>query len=349
MADKKENISERKEEHLRICLNEEISFKEKSAGFEKYEFEHYAITEVDINSIDLSTDFFAKKISYPFMISCMTGGSSGAVNINQQLAIAARSLNIPIGVGSQRQMLENDEFKNSFKIVRKEAGNSPVLGNIGAAQIVKEKNPVDLIKNLVSVIEADAMVIHVNPLQELIQKSGESNFKGFIKAVEKICNSVSVPIIVKEVGAGISEIAAKNLLDAGVKGIDVSGAGGTSWSAVELLRNNSPEDEIFRDWGLPTSYCIRHVHELKTNHSFMLIASGGINSGMDTAKSLALGGDIAASAKAVLKMVDHSGTEGVIKMIEDWFEIVKKIMYLTGAQDLKNFNRSKLIKTEELY
>jgi isopentenyl-diphosphate delta-isomerase len=348
MSGKKENTSNRKKGHLEICLNKDVSFKNKSNGFDKYEFEHCAVTEVNINNIDFTSKFFNKTISYPFLISCMTGGTYAAIDINAQLASAARELNIPIGVGSQRHTLESKDFHKSFDVIRKEAGNVPVLGNIGAAQIAAEKEPNKIIEKLAEVIQADAMVIHLNPLQELFQKEGETNFTGLLKSVEKICSSVSIPVIVKEVGAGISGYAAEKLLQAGVKGIDVAGAGGTSWSAVEMERNKN-NDDYFKEWGIPTTQCIKQVKKLKKDYSFTLIASGGINSGIETAKSLALGADMAASARIILKEVVENGSKGVVDLIKNWFITVRKVMYLTGAQNLDEFSRVKLIKTEDLY
>jgi isopentenyl-diphosphate delta-isomerase len=338
----------RKNDHISLCLTDDVSFKGKTNGFENYEFLHYPITEVDINKIDLSKKYFNKKISLPFLISCMTGGTFEAEKINEKLAIAANILNIPIGVGSQRQALENSTFLNSYKVVRKNAGNVPVLGNLGAAQIVKSKTFVDDVKKLADLIEADQFVIHINPLQELIQKEGEPSFSGLLKNITKLASNIEIPIIVKEVGSGISKEAAKKLLECGVKGIDVAGAGGTSWAAVELLRNKSVNN-YFHDWGLSTSYCIRSVNELRKNYKFVLIASGGISNGIEIAKSIALGADITASARIILRAVVRNGVDGVVNLIQSWFDDVKKIMYLTGAQKLDQLKQNKLTRKSELY
>ena len=343
-----DKISQRKKDHIQLCLKDEVMFKTKTNGLENYEFEHNALTEVVFNKIDLSTSFFNKKISYPFLISCMTGGTDKAVKINEHLARAARILDIPIGVGSQRSALENKSHHSSYRVVRQAAGKVPVLGNIGASQIAKSKNLIDDIKLLIDLIEADAMVVHLNPLQELLQFEGEPDFKGLLKNLEKLCSKIQVPIIVKEVGSGISKSVAKKLIDIGVEGIDVAGAGGTSWAAVELIRKNEG-DIFFREWGLPTSYCIRTVSELKKNSRFTLIASGGINNGVDIAKSIALGADLAASARIILQEVTKNGAEGVVKLIEEWFLTVKKIMFLTNCDKINKLNKVGLIKKGELY
>jgi isopentenyl-diphosphate delta-isomerase len=185
MSRLKNSTSQRKKEHLEVCLSDDVAFKEKSSGFEHYEFKHYAITEVERAKINLSCSFFSKKISFPFLISCMTGGTSEAENINARLAEAANELNIPLGVGSQRQALESKNYHSSYKIIRKKAPNIPVLGNIGAAQAAKFKD-VSPAKILVDLVEADALVIHVNPLQELLQNEGEPDFKGLLKSIERI-------------------------------------------------------------------------------------------------------------------------------------------------------------------
>ncbi len=342
------STSSRKKEHIEICLTDEPAFKSKTSGFEKYDFVHCAVTEVDISAISFDYIFFDKKINYPFLISCMTGGTSEAENINARLAEAAAELNIPLGVGSQRQALEDQQHHNSYKIIRRKAGKIPVLGNIGGSQIVK-MNSFNQIKFLIDLIEADAMVIHLNPAQELIQKKGEPYFTGLLKKLDELNREIKTPVIVKEVGAGISKQAAQKLIETGVSGIDVAGAGGTSWSAVEILRNKNNEDMEFWDWGLPASYCIRTVYELKKNHNFLLIGSGGINDALQAAKAYALGADITASARIILQELEKSGTEGVINLITKWFDTIKKIMFLTGSNNLNELRKHKLIKKEELY
>jgi len=338
----------RKDDHITLCLTDKVAFQSKTNGFEKYEFEHSAITEVILDKIDLSTLFLKKKINYPFLISCMTGGTSRGKDINQKLALSANELKIPIGIGSQRIALEGKEHYSTYKVVRESAKNVPVLGNIGASQVVRSKNPVSDLKFLRDLVDADAMVIHLNPLQELLQFEGETEFKGLLSGLEKICSQLSVPVIVKEVGAGISKKAAKKLLDVGVKGIDVAGAGGTSWAAVELLRKNQ-RDDYFKEWGLPTSYCIRTVNELKKNHKFVLIGSGGISNGVDIAKSIALGADLTASAGMILRELDKNSVEGVVKLIHSWFETVKKIMFLTGCENIGRLNKLGLKRKEDLF
>lgn len=346
MADKKE-IIRRKKDHIELCLNEDVGFSSLTNGFDRYEFEHYAITEVDYHNINLTTKFLKKKIDYPFLISCMTGGITEAEKINEHLAIAANQLNIPIGVGSQRQALESDEHLKSYNIIKQNAGDAPILSNIGAAQVASIRDISQFLK-IIELVNASALVIHVNPLQELLQKNGEPNFIGLLKNIERLVKKIGVPIIIKEVGSGISRKAAKKLLEVGVRGIDVAGAGGTSWAQVELKRNKV-ENEYFRNWGLPTTFCLKEVNKLKKNYKFTLIASGGIKSGVEIAKSIALGADLAASARPLLQTVMNDGVDGVTKLIYSWFEDVKKIMYLTNCKNLTDLSKQKLIRKSEIY
>lgn len=341
------DTSKRKKEHIELCLTDKVSFKSKTSGFDKYEFIHNAITEVDILKISFETKLFSKKINYPFLISCMTGGTKEAENINNRLAEIAEELKIPIGVGSQRQALENKDHHNSYKIIRKKAKNVPVFGNIGAAQVVQSKNISDILV-LIDMLEADAFVVHLNPLQELLQKEGEPKFIGLLKKIEKLVQKSKVPIIIKEVGSGISKAAAIKLLNIGVRGIDVAGAGGTSWAGVELLRNKSTQKE-FWDWGLPTSYCIKEIYQLKKKYKFTLVGSGGINSANDLVIAFALGSDLVASARIILQTLMNNNEETVKELIVNWFEYLKKIMYLTGSHNLAQLKKDKLIIKELLF
>ncbi|QQS38173.1 MAG: type 2 isopentenyl-diphosphate Delta-isomerase [Ignavibacteriales bacterium] len=349
MTENPDLTSKRKQEHIELCLTDKVAFINKTNGFEKYEFIHDAVTEVEIEKINLSTKFFSKKIDYPFIISCMTGGTGEAENINSQLAEAANQLNIVLGVGSQRQALENQQYHHSYKVIRERAPGIPLLGNIGAAQVVLSKSLYEF-QVLVDLVEADAFVVHLNPLQELLQPEGEIFFKGLRKKITKLVKALSVPVIIKEVGSGISYSSAKKMLECGVKGIDVSGAGGTSWAGVEILRQKTQsEKNHFWDWGLPTSYCINEVQKLKKKYSFYLVGSGGISTAEECAKAIALGADMTASARPILQALDKTGVDGVTSLIKSWFEDLKKIMFLTGSKSIKDFQKNKLIRREVLY
>jgi isopentenyl-diphosphate delta-isomerase len=338
--------SKRKKEHIQLCLTDKVAFRSKTNGFEKFDFIHDALTEVDISKISFHTKFLTHKINYPFLISCMTGGTAEAENINERLALIAEELKIPIGVGSQRQALENKEYHNSYKVIRKTAKSVPVLGNLGAAQLIQSKNLKDIF-SLIDMLEADAFVIHLNPLQELLQPEGEPNFVGLLKRLEKLVCKTSVPIIIKEVGSGIGKETAKKLLNIGVQGIDVAGAGGTSWAGVEILRSKAEID--FWDWGLPTSYCLKEIYPLKKKYKFTLVGSGGINSANDLTFAFAFGADLVASARIIFQTLLKNGDEAVIELVLNWFEYLKKVMFLTGSRNLSELKNGKIIKKEELF
>jgi len=348
MAEQTEHIITRKKEHLELCKTNAVQFKEKTSGFEKYDFLHAALSEVQIEKIDLSKKFFGKKVSYPFLISCMTGGTTEGENINLQLAEVAAELNIPLGLGSLRFALETTQYDEHFKQIRKAAKDVPILGNIGGAQLVRMKSFKPLF-SLLDKVQSDVLVVHLNPLQELLQKNGEPDFYGIKKSLQKLVKQSPIPIIVKEVGSGISKKVSQALLDIGISGIDVAGAGGTSWAGVEILRNKQPVENPFWDWGIPTSFCIKTIAELKKENKFMLIGSGGINTSFDVAKALALGADFAASARTILQTLLKSREPGVISLIKDWFEDVKRIMFLTDSQNLRSFGKGKLILKKDYY
>ena len=341
------DTSKRKKEHIDICLNQNVAYN-KSNGFEKYDFVHDAMTEVVIDEIEFNTNFLGKSISYPFMISSMTGGTEDSAKINEDLAIAANELNIPIGVGSQRSLLSSSNHLDTFKIIRENAPNVSVMSNIGAAQLVQLEDVTSLF-HIIDLISADGLIIHLNPLQELLQREGETNFKGLLQNIKEVKENLNIPIIVKEVGSGISQVSARKLLEQGIDAIDVAGSGGTSWAAVELLRNPNPENDYFREWGLRTSFCINEISKLKNEFDFTLISSGGINTFSNAAKSLALGADMFASARIVLQTLNQSGIDGVITLINNWFDGIKKIMFLTGSRNISELQINKVKRIEELY
>ncbi len=338
--------SQRKKDHINICLNEEVSFG-KTTGFEKYEFIHHANSEISANEIDLSTEFFGRKISYPFLISSMTGGNKEGEKLNIELARAAEYLNIPIGLGSQRIMLEEPNKSAEFKAIPRYAGNSPILANIGAYEFIHF--PIKKIFQLVETVNASALIVHLNLLQEFLQIEGKPNFKGLRVKLKEFTGEFAIPLIVKEVGFGISKQSALELLECGVSGIDVAGAGGTDWGKVENLRSSNPKGKIFENWGLPTSYCIKEVKELKKEYDFILIGSGGINDAMDFAKALALGADLAASARILLKEAFARGTKGVVDLLEYFFDTLKKIMTLTNSKTIKELQQNKIAPIKEFY
>lgn len=340
MTPKNQQTSKRKADHINITLNEEIGFRQKKTGFEKYEFEHNALPELNANRIDTSTKFLGKQLSFPFMVSSMTGGFSGAEKINGLLATACNEFSVAMGVGSQRQALENSKYIKSFKIVRQNAPDIPLVGNIGAAEIASIKD-ISPIQRLVDSIQANAFAIHLNPLQEFLQPEGKTDFIGVLKGIENLVKYLSVPIIVKEIGAGISPSVAQKLMNAGVNIIDTAGAGGTSWAGVEIIRRTDDSmAETFWDWGIPTADSIIGIRKL--SKKIIIIGSGGIRSGLDIAKALTLGADLAASAIPILKALKQNGERGIIDILTLWKKELQGVMFLVGAKNIKTLKKTKI-------
>jgi isopentenyl-diphosphate delta-isomerase len=228
--------SSRKEEHVELTIGRDVRFREKTTGLERVVFVHNALPELSLSEVDCHVDFLGYTLGLPVMVSCMTGGYAGATEINRGLAEVCQDLGLAMGVGSQRQALESDEHHQSFVIVREAAPSIPVVGNLGAAEVGKLTSA-DPVVRLADLIRADAFAVHLNPLQELLQPEGSPDFRGVLKGITMLVRALPIPVIVKEIGSGISANVARRLLDAGVTVIDVAGAGGTSWAGVETLRS----------------------------------------------------------------------------------------------------------------
>ena len=339
-----------------MTLAKDVSFRRKTAGFERFEFQHKALPELDFSDVDPTTTFLGKKISFPFVISSMTGGYDDATRINRQLAEVCAEKQIAMGVGSQRQALEDKKFHRSFSVVREVAPAIPVFGNIGAAEVAKLKDA-STVKRLADLIQANAFAVHLNPLQELLQPEGNPHFRGVLKGIAMLVKELSIPLIVKEIGAGISLSVAKRLVDVGVSIIDVAGAGGTSWAGVEILRrskggrgersarkqSDDPND-IFWDWGIPTVDALRQVCSLKIQMpSLTIIASGGVTNGLEIGKSIAFGADLTGSARPMLKALETGGKELVLATLSHWEHQLRGAMFLTGSRTIQDLQRQQLV------
>ncbi|MCD6591352.1 MAG: type 2 isopentenyl-diphosphate Delta-isomerase [Candidatus Aenigmarchaeota archaeon] len=329
----------RKGEHIRICLTKDVQFS-KSNGFECIEFEHIALPEIDRDEIDLSTKFLGKKFDYPLFIEAMTGGTKLGERINKNLAKAAELLGIGMGVGSQRAMLENHALKKTY-YVRDVAPNIFLLGNIGAVQLPQYK--IDDIKNLVYEIDADGLAIHLNPAQELAQPEGDANWKNVLKHIKILTKSAKFPVVAKEVGHGISGYVAYKLVKAGVKAIDIAGAGGTSWVKVEKYRGKKDVSHI-EEWGIPTAEALLDVLETV---NIPVIASGGMRTAEDIVKALSLGADLVGMAYPLLKPATQSWKK-VKEYLEKIIEQMKDIMVLLGCKDLKELRRIRIEYNNQL-
>jgi len=339
--------SSRKRQHVELVLRRDVGFRAKGTGLESLEFVHNALPEIDLEDVRTTTRFLGIPIALPLIVSSMTGGYREALPINRGLAEVCEAHRIPMGVGSQRQTMEDETYRRTFTIVREVAPSIPIAGNIGAAEVARMTSA-DAARRLVEMLGADGFWVHLNPLQEFLQPEGNPRFKGVLAGITMLVRELPVPVMVKEIGAGISADVARRLLDAGVHHIDIAGAGGTSWAGVEILRRKGAGRVAgFWDWGIPTAEALRSVAALKATHGqFTLIGSGGIGSGLDVAKVIALGADLAAVARPMLKALRSGGTKGLSAMIETWAEELRAVMFLTGSPDLARLQEAPLVVRE---
>jgi len=334
-------IDQRKADHIKINLEKDVR-SALSTGLENYHFIHEALPELDLEQVDTSLSLFGKRLAAPILISSMTGGTSDAETINLRLAEAAQEMQIAMGVGSQRAAIEHPEQAKTFQ-VRRVAPDILLFANLGAVQLNYGYN-IDQCRRAVEMIEADALIFHFNPLQEAVQDAGDTNFEGLAKKIEAVCKKLEVPVIAKEVGWGISERTAKLLADCGVRAIDVAGAGGTSWSQVEMHR---APDEFTRElaatfvgWGIPTSDSILNVK--KAAPDMKIFASGGIKDGLDIAKCIALGATLGGMAGQFLKAAAIS-TKSAVQMMNLTKRQIEVTMFATGTGTLQGLKAGKLI------
>ena len=326
-------IEQRKAEHLRINLEEEVQFREVTTGLEQYRFQHQALPEIDPDAIDLSTTFLGKPLRYPFLISSVTGGFREAQRLNLNLARAAQACGIGMGVGSQRAAIDDWSLAETFQ-VRPVAPDTLLMANLGAVQL-NYGYTVDHCRLAVEMLQADALILHLNPLQEALQPEGDRNFSGLLSKIEVVCRVLEVPVVVKEVGAGLSGKVVRQLANAGVAAVDVAGAGGTSWSRVEMYRARTGRDRRvaaqFVDWGIPTAEAIQQARRAAPD--LPLVASGGIYTGLEAAKAIALGADVAAMARPFLKSAAISA-EAVEEATGELAQTLRIAMFCIGAPDL---------------
>ena len=325
----------RKLDHLRIVLDEDVNAKGVGSGFAHLRFRHRALPELDLKEIDTSVSVFGKTLKAPLVISSMTGGADRAEQINLDLAEAAEALGVAMGVGSQRAALAKGELAHTYQ-VRRVAPHALLLANLGAVQL-NYGFGVDECRRAVEMIEADALILHLNALQEAVQPEGNTNFKGLLAKIEQVCLNGGVPVVVKEVGNGIGADDARRLVEAGASAIDVAGAGGTSWSEVERFRQTDAwrrgVAEAFAGWGIPTVRAIAEVREALPD--VLLIGSGGVRSGLDVAKAIALGADLAGSAAPHLfSAVNGDGATTVREGLQTFIDQLRIAMFCTGAANL---------------
>ena len=336
--------SQRKRDHVEICLHDDIEHK-VSSGFDSYAFVHNALPEINIQDIDQSVNIFGRCFSYPIFISGMTGGFDYAESINGDLAELCNELSIPMVLGSQRSMLTDAENSKSFTIARKVAPDICLSANIGATEIANLHNH-DGIYGIIDSINANWLTIHVNPLQELFQPEGNTNFSGVLRGIAECKKRLSIPIVVKEVGSGISLSVAKRLCDIGVDGIDVAGKGGTSWSAVEMKRNDQENSEYFKEWGIETSDCLLTLRSFCKENNITLFSSGGIRTPHDIAMSIAMGATSVGMARPILVAYHSGGASKVKEMIMQYMKDMQRIMFLTGNKNPEELSSAEFVKRQ---
>ena len=344
MAEETEN---RKADHIRICLSENSQARETATGFKDVSLVHRALPEIDKQKISLSTTVFGHKFAAPIIVGAITGGTAEATRINAAIAEAVETLHLGMGVGSQRAAIENAKLEKTFAVARKKAPTAFLVANVGGIQLVHGYGLKE-VKKAIEIIDADAVAIHLNPLQEAVQPEGQTSFKGVLEKIGEIASAVDKPVIVKETGSGISAEDAKKLEAAGVKGIDVSGAGGTSFAAVEYYRAKGKENSVqrflgdaFWDWGTPT---VASLIETTQTVKIPVIASGGVRSGVDMAKALALGASLASLSQPVLQAA-VKGAKDTESALAFLMEELRNVMFLVGAGKVEQLAKVPVVVT----
>jgi len=320
-------VNSRKSDHLRICTERNV--ESGNTGFDEFRLVHNALPEIDFDSIDLGIKFLGKRLDFPIIIEGMTGGVKEALRINRDLAEIAREFNIGLGLGSQRMAIEDKEFEETYR-VRDIAPDILLIANLGAVQL-NYGYGIEECRRAIEMIDADALALHLNPLQEAIQPEGNKNFSGLIKKINWISGKLKYPVIVKETGCGISYETAKRLR---VSAIDIAGMGGTSWGLVESYRGDErirALGETFSDWGIPTAESIMELSGLR----IPIIGSGGIRTGLDGAKAIALGAECLGIALPLLRAWKSDGKEGIRKFMEGFIAELRIATFLTGSVDVK--------------
>ncbi len=343
-----EIIKRRKKEGIDIPLHKDVQAKSTSTHLEDIKFVHNALPEFDYEEIDISTNFLGHKFSAPIIIDSMTGGTPEATEINSRLGELAEKYGFGMGLGSQRAGLKSTDLADTYSIARKNAPNAFLIANIGGAQLAKGLSVEDT-RKILEMIGANALVIHLNPLQELIQPEGEPKYRGVLQKITELVKSLDVPVMVKEVGAGISREVAIRLALVGVSAINVAGTGGTSWAGVEKLRAETQKDkvkirlgELFWDWGIPTAASLIEVRQAVPQ--VPLIASGGLRNGLEVAKCIALGADMCGMAYPFLRKAADS-KESLFEFANMITEELKSAMFLVGAKNIKDLKSSRYILT----
>ncbi len=340
------DIFQRKDDHIKISINENINSR-NTTWLECVRIVHNSLPEINLKDIDISMEFLGKLIKAPIIIGSLTGGTKLGSEINKKLAEAAEKFQIPLMVGSQRIQLEYPDISKNFASIRKSAPSIPIIANLGISQLIQMENfnPID---KIIHSIEADAIAIHLNPLQEIIQPEGETNFLNAKKKISQLNDYLKIPLIIKETGAGFSKNVSSNLINMDIKYLDVSGLGGTSFAAVEYSRAKKQNNHLksiigntFLDWGIPTAASIIETRSVAKD-STIIIGSGGIRNGLEIVKSIAIGADISAIAQPFLKRAFNNSKE-VESFIETLIFELKSSMFLIGCNKIKDLKKTEYV------
>jgi isopentenyl-diphosphate delta-isomerase len=339
------DIAERKVDHLDLATSGDVGFKHTTTLFECVRLVHDALPDLDLDAIDLSCTLLGKKLSAPILIAAMTGGAERAERINRELAAIAEERGYAFGLGSQRAMLKRSEAKSSYA-VRSVAPSALVLGNLGVVQAAKMTSAE--VQDLASAVGADALCVHLNPAMELVQEEGDRDFRGGLDTLQRLSEELTLPVIAKETGCGLSHTVAAKLRRVGVRHVDVSGAGGTSWVAVETQRAQPEKKALgqaYWEWGIPTAVSVAWVH----SHGFdTVFATGGMQSGLDIAKAIALGASAGGIARAALQALERGGPSGARKFFDGVEAELRAALLLTGSANLAALRRAPRVVTGEL-
>lgn len=330
----------RKARHIEACLRGDVEYARRTTGFERLDLPYRALPESDLAAVDTRTTFLGRRLRAPLLIGAMTGGADLAGIVNARLAEAAQRVGVGMMLGSQRAMLERPETRSSFQ-VRGRAPDILLLGNLGVAQL-RRGYGAERLREAIELVGADGIALHANPLQEALQPGGDGDFAGLVQRLGEVVPEVGAPVVLKEVGHGISGAVAGSVAGVGFAAIDVAGAGGTSWAKVEdVVRHGSVRHPDLGEWGIPTVQALREVRSALPD--VPLVASGGIRSGVDVAKALALGASVAAVARPLLACA-LDGTEAVVALLERYVFELRVAMHCTGARTVSALRGAVLIE-----
>ena len=346
MSNTDSGIESRKADHIELCATGDVGFHRKTTMLEHVDLVHDSLPELALDEIDTSISILGKKLRAPIIISAMTGGTARAREINRELASIAEERGYGFGLGSQRAMLRGD--RDDTYMVRSEAPTTLILGNIGAVQA--RELATDAVMDLVGRVGADALCVHMNPAQEIVQAGGDRYFAGALGAMERLAEELAVPVIAKETGCGIGPRAARRIARAGVKHLDVSGAGGTSWVAVETERAAPGARSLgiaLREWGVPTAASVMIAKRTRPRFS-TIIATGGVASGVDAAKAIALGAHAAGIARPVLQALVSGGRDGALRFLQQVEAEIRAVMLLVGAGSVRALRKAPYLVSSDL-